>query len=66
MKCFVISTQLNLNGDVIEILDEFFIFGNKHRKKYENDFHSNFEDYRDSSRLKSKTCQQHVQEINKR
>ena len=42
----VISKELNVNGNICEILDEYFEYTNKHRKKTENEYDSQVEDYR--------------------
>ena len=43
----ITSSELSNNGDVCEILDMFFEFMSKHRKIIEDDYESQFEDYRD-------------------
>ena len=43
-----ISKELDINGNVCEILEKYFDYTNKHRKKIENDFNSQFNDYREN------------------
>ena len=43
----VISTELNIYGNVCETSDKYFGFINKHRKVIEIEYDSHFEDYRD-------------------
>ena len=42
-----ISKELNSNGKISEILDKYFEYTNKHRKIIEDDYDSQFKDYRD-------------------
>ena len=43
----ILSKDLDINGNICEILDEFFEFINKHRKMIETEYDSQFNDYRD-------------------
>ena len=42
----IIPKELDVNGNICEILDKCFEFRIKHRKVIENDYDSQFEDYR--------------------
>ena len=42
-----ISSKLDVNGNLCDILDKYFEFGNIHRKIIENEYDSHFEDSRD-------------------
>ena len=44
----IISKKLDINGNVCEILERFFEYTNKHRKIFENEYDSQFIDYRDN------------------
>ena len=39
--------ELDLNGNIYEILDKYFEYENKHRKTIENEYDSQFEVFRD-------------------
>ena len=41
------SHELNVTGNICEILDKYFEYTNKHRKIIENGYDSQFKDYRD-------------------
>ena len=43
----IILKELDINGNKCEILDKYFEFTNKHRKIIENEYNSQFEDYKD-------------------
>ena len=43
-----ISKELDINGNVCEILERYFEYTNKHRKITENEYDSQFNDYRDN------------------
>ena len=43
----ITSKELNVNGNICEILDECFEYTNKHRKIMENEYDPQFDDYRD-------------------
>ena len=43
----IISKELNVSGNVCEILEKCFEYTNKHRKTIENEQDSQFKDYRD-------------------
>ena len=45
----IISKELNVNGNICEILEQFFKFLNKHEKQYSKEFDSKYDDYRDIS-----------------
>ena len=44
----IISKELNVNGNVCEILEKIFEYTNKHRKIGENEYDAQFNDYRDN------------------
>ena len=44
----VISEELNVNGNICESLHNYFEYTNKLRKKIENEYDSQFDDYRDN------------------
>ena len=46
----IISKELNVNGNICEFLDKYFEYTNKHGKIKENEYDSQFEDYRDINR----------------
>ena len=43
----IISEELNVNGNVCEIVDKYFEYTNKHRKIIENEYDAQLKDYRD-------------------
>ena len=43
----IISKELNVNGNVCEILEKYFGYTNKHRRTIQNEQESQFKDYRD-------------------
>ena len=43
----IISKELNVNGNICEILEKYFEFLNKYEKQYAKEFDSKYEDYRD-------------------
>ena len=43
----IISKELDINGNVCEIIDKHFEFTNKHRKSIGNEYDSQLDDYRD-------------------
>ena len=43
-----ISRELNVNGNICELLEKYFEYTNKHRKILENEYDSLFKDYRDN------------------
>ena len=43
----IISKELNVSGNICDILEKYFEFLNKHEKKYEKEFDSTNDDYRD-------------------
>ena len=43
----IISKELNVNGNICEILEKYFEFLNKYEKQYAKEFDSKFDDYRD-------------------
>ena len=43
----IVLKELDINGGLCEILLKFLEFTNKHRKKIENGYDSQFEDYGD-------------------
>ena len=48
MKCLIFfSKELNVNGNVCDILEKYFEFLNEHEKQYAEEFISKYDDYRD-------------------
>ena len=43
----IISKELNVNGNICEILEKYFKFLNKYVKRYAKEFDSKYDDYRD-------------------
>ena len=43
----IFSKELNVNGNICEILEKYFNFLNKHEKQYTKEFDSKYDDYRD-------------------
>ena len=43
----IISTELNVNGNICEILEKYFEFLNKYEKQYAKKIDSKYDDYRD-------------------
>ena len=43
----IISKELNVDGNVCDILEKYFEFLNKHEKEYAKEFDSKYDDYRD-------------------
>ena len=43
----IISKELNVNGNICDILEKYFEFLNKYEKQYAKEFDSKFDDYRD-------------------
>ena len=43
----IISKELNVNGNICEILEKYFKFLNKYEKQYAKEFDSKYDDYRD-------------------
>ena len=43
----IISKELNVNGNICEILEKYFKFLNKYEKQYAKEFSSKYDDYRD-------------------
>ena len=44
----IISKELNVNGNISDILEKYFEFLNKYEKQYSKEFDSKYNDYRDS------------------
>ena len=44
----IISKELNVSGNICEILEKYFEFLSKYEKQYTKEFDSKFDDYRDS------------------
>ena len=42
-----ISKEININGNICNLLERYFNFLNKYEKQYDNEFDSNYDDYRD-------------------
>ena len=45
-KCNIISKELDINGNLCEILEKYFKFLDKSEKQYAKDFDSKHDDYR--------------------
>ena len=43
----IISKELNVNGNICDILEKYFEFLHKYEKQYAKEFDSNYDDYRD-------------------
>ena len=43
----IISKELNVNGNICNLLEKYFEFLNKYEKQYAKEFDSNYDDYRD-------------------
>ena len=43
----IVSKELNVNGNICEILEKYFEFLNKYEKQYAKEFDSKYNDYRD-------------------
>ena len=43
----IISKELNVNGNICDILEKYFEFLNKYEKQYSKEFDSKYDDYRD-------------------
>ena len=43
----IISKELNVNGNICDILEKYFEFLNKYEKQYAKEFDSNYDDYRE-------------------
>ena len=43
----IVSKELNVNGNICDILEKYFEFLNKHEKEYEKEFDSKYNEYRD-------------------
>ena len=43
----IISKEVNVNGNVCDILEKYFYFLNKYEKQYAKEFDSKYDDYRD-------------------
>ena len=41
----IISKELDINGNICELLEKYFKFLNKYEKKYANEFDSKCDDY---------------------
>ena len=52
----IVSNELNVNGNVCEIIEKFFEYTNKHRKRLENEYVSPFKGYRDIIQDERTTC----------
>ena len=49
----IISKELNVNGNICEILEKYFNFLNKYEKQYAKEFDSKYDDYRDENEKKA-------------
>ena len=52
----IISKELNINGNICEILEKYFKFLNKDEKLYAKEFDSKYDDYGDIDQKKKKIC----------
>ena len=43
----IISKELNVNGNICDLLEKYFEFLNKYEKQNTKEFHSKYDDYRD-------------------
>ena len=43
----IISKELNVNGNICDLLEKHFKFLNKYEKQFAKEFDSNYNDYRD-------------------
>ena len=43
----IISKELNVNGNICDLLEKYFKFLNKYEKQYGKEFDSRYDDYRD-------------------
>ena len=43
----IISKELNVNGNICDLLEKYFKFLNKYEKQYGKEFNSRYDDYRD-------------------
>ena len=43
----IFSKEINLNGNICDILEKYFEFLNKYEKQYAKEFDSKHDDYRD-------------------
>ena len=43
----IISKELNVNGNICEILEKYFKFLSKYEKQYAKEFNSKYDDYRE-------------------
>ena len=43
----IISKELNVNGNICNLLEKYFEFLNKYEKQYAKEFDSNYDDYSD-------------------
>ena len=58
-----ISKELDINDNVCVILEQYFEYTNKHRKIIENEYESQFNDYRDND--EEKRSKHITKELNK-
>ena len=52
----IISKELNVNGNICEILEKFFELLNEHEKQNAEEFDSKFDDYRDINEKEKTDC----------
>ena len=45
----IISKELNVNGNICDLLEKYFEFVNKYEKQNAKEFDSEFDDYRDNN-----------------
>ena len=53
----IVSKELNVDGNVCDVLEKYFEFLKKHEKEYEKEFDSKSDDYRDIDQKEKKICQ---------
>ena len=51
-----ISKELNVNGNICDILEKYFEFLNEHEKRNAKEFDSKYDDYRDINQKEKTDC----------
>ena len=59
----VISKDLDINGNICEILDEYFEYANKQRERIENEYGSQFDDYPDNEEERTKHSNEQLNKL---
>ena len=49
----IVSKELNVNGNICDLLEKYFEVLNKYEKKYAKEFDSKYDDYRDINEKKN-------------